>query len=212
MAFCNSCGATLNDGTKFCNKCGATVTTAPASAARPVAVAPPPPAVATKSSGGGALKIILIIIAVIVGIGIIGLGSLGFIVHRAIKSSHVHQDGDNVKVETPFGTVESNKDPSKAAADLGIDIYPGAEVQKNGAASATFGNIHTVSASFASSDPLDKVCAFYKEKFPGAMSTSSDTNRCSIVSNDQKNMVTIHIEANGDGSKFQITNVSKGSK
>ena len=117
-----------------------------------------------------------------------------------------------MKVETPFGTVESNKDPSKAAADLGIDIYPGAEVQKNGAASATFGNIRTVSASFISSDPLDKVCAFYKEKFPAAMSTSSDTNRCSIVSNDQKNMVTIHIEANGDGSKFQITNVSKAAR
>jgi hypothetical protein len=211
MAFCNSCGATLNDGTKFCSKCGSAVTSAPA-AVGPVAVAPPPPPIVAKSGGGGALKIILIVIAVIVGIGILGVGALTFVVHRAIKSSHVHQDGDNVKVETPFGTVESNKDPSKAAADLGIDIYPGAEVQKNGAASATFGNIRTVSASFISSDPLDKVCAFYKEKFPAAMSTSSDTNRCSIVSNDQKNMVTIHIEANGDGSKFQITNVSKAAR
>ena len=41
------------------------------------------------------------------------------------------------------------------------------------------------------------------------MSTSSDTNRCTIVSNDQKNMVTSTSKPNGDGSKFQITSVNK---
>ena len=42
MAFCNSCGATLNDGTKFCNKWGATVSVPRRRlSARPVAVAPP---------------------------------------------------------------------------------------------------------------------------------------------------------------------------
>ncbi len=205
MAFCNSCGATLADGTKFCNKCGAAITGAPAMSAP----AGGPPAPVLSKGGGGALKIILIIVAVIVVLGILGIGAVSFIGYRIAKSAHVHQDGDNVKVETPFGSVESSKDPSKAAADLGIDIYPGAEVQKNGASSATFGSIHTVTAMFTSSDGMDKVCSFYKEKFPNAMASTADENHCTLVSNDNKNMVTINVETTGDGSKFQVTNVTK---
>ena len=205
MAFCNSCGATLNPGMKFCNKCGAANSAGPsAPAVTPATLAPAP------TGGSSALKIILIVVAVIVVIGIFAVASVGFFAYRVAKSAHVTQEGDHVKVETPFGSVSAN-DPEQAAKDLGIDIYPGAEVQKNGASSMTFGSIHTVTAAFASSDSLDKVCSFYKSKFPNAMSTSSDQNRCTIVSNDQKNMVTVNIETNGDGSKFQITNVSKKS-
>ncbi len=163
------------------------------------------------TGGSSALKIILIVIAVIVGIGILGVGTVSFLAYRVLHSSHVSQDGNHVKVETPFGTVESSKDPAQAAKDLGIDIYPGAVAQKTGSASATFGSIHTVTAVFESSDSVDKVCAFYKSKFPNAMTTSSDQNRCTIVSNDQKNMVTINIETHGDATKFQISNVSKAS-
>jgi hypothetical protein len=204
MAFCNSCGATLSPGTKFCNKCGTVVSGGPtAPAATPVAPVP--------TGGSSALKIILIVVAVIVGMGILGLATVGIVGYRIAKSAHVRQEGKNVKVETPFGNVETSQDPDQAAKDLGVDVYPGAEVQKNGASSATFGAIHTVTANFESSDSVDKVCAFYKSRFPNAMATTSDQNRCTIVSNDQKNMVTINIEPNGDASKFQITNVSKQS-
>jgi flagellar basal body-associated protein FliL len=211
MAFCNSCGATLNDGTKFCNKCGAVVA-APAAPIRSTPVTAAPVATTPTSGGSGALKIILIVVAVIVVIGILGVGAVTFIGYRIAKSTHVRQDGDNVNVETPFGSVKSTKDPEKVAKDLNIDIYPGAELQKDSASSASFGNIRTVAASFESSDPMDKVCAFYKSKFPGAMSTSSDENRCTIVSSANKATVTIHIETNGDGSKFQISKVSKASE
>jgi hypothetical protein len=203
MAFCNSCGATLSPGTKFCNKCGAVASGGPS------ALAVPPPT--SPTGGSSALKIILIVVAVIVGIGILCIATVGIVGYRIAKSAHVRQEGDHVKVETPFGNVETSKDPEQAAKDLGIDIYPGAEVQKNGASSATFGAIHTVTANFESSDPVDKVCAFYKTKFPNAMATTSDQNRCTIVSNEQKNIVTVNVEPSGDGSKFQITNVSKKS-
>jgi zinc-ribbon domain len=205
MAFCNSCGATLADGTQFCNKCGSPVT-APAMSTPTAGTLTP---VTPSKGGSGALKIILIIVAVVVVLGILGIGAVSFIGYRIAKSAHVHQDGDNVKVETPFGSVESSKDPSKAAADLGIDIYPGAEVQKNGASSATFGSIHTVTAMFTSSDGMDKVCSFYKEKFPNSIASTADQNHCTLVSNDNKNMVTINVESTGDGSKFQVTNVTK---
>jgi len=203
MAFCNSCGATLNPGTKFCNKCGAAV-------AAPVPAPGVTPAPAAPATGGGsALKTILIIVAVIVGIGILGMVTVGIVGYRIAKSTRVSQQGDHVKVDTPFGSVETSKDPNQAAKDLGIDIYPGAEVQKNGASSATFGNIRTVTATFESSDAPAKVCSFYKTKFPRAQVTTSEQNHCTIVSNDRKNMVTINIEANGDTTKIQITNVTR---
>lgn len=207
MAFCNSCGATLAEGTKFCSKCGATISGPPAAAMTPPTPTAPPP----SSGSSSALKIILIIVGVIVLLGVLGVATVGFIGYRIAKNSRVHQEGNNVKVETPFGTVESSKDPEQAAKDLGIDIYPGAEVQKNGASSATFGNIHTVTAFFESSDSVDKVCSFYRAKFPSANVSSSDANRCTIVSGAPPNMVTINIDSNGDGARFQITSVNKKS-
>ena len=43
MAFCNSCGATLADGTKFCSKCGKPITGAAAPTATASGVPAPPP-------------------------------------------------------------------------------------------------------------------------------------------------------------------------
>jgi len=200
MAFCNSCGATLNPDAKFCNKCGA---------AAPPGAPPATVPAATPTGGSSTLKLILIVIGVIILIGILGMVTCGVVVHRALKNARVSQNGDHVKVETPFGSMETSADPEQVAKELGVDIYPGAEVQKSGASSMTFGSIHTVTAIFASDDPLDKVCDFYKSKFPNAVTTSSDQNHCTIVSNDQKNMVTVNVQPIGDHTKFQITNVTK---
>jgi hypothetical protein len=204
MAFCNSCGAPLTAGTSFCNKCGAAITAAPPT---PVVTAsaptPPPP------GNSSALKTVLIIIAVVVGLGILGIAMLAVIGIHFAKNSHVTQDGDHVKVESPIGTIESSKDPEQAARDLGVDVYPGAQAQKNGAASVSFGTMHTVAANFESTDSVDKVCSFYKSRFPGANVTTSDQNHCTIVSSDQKNMITINVQASGDITKFQITSVNK---
>ena len=176
MAFCNSCGAPLNEGTKFCSKCGNAVTGAPAAAAQPITPAPP------SKGGSSALKMVLIIVGVIVLIGILGVATIGIVGYRIAKSAHVSQKGDNVKVETPFGSMETSTDPDKTAEELGVEIYPGAQVQKTGTASVTFGSLHTVTANFESSDSVDKICDFYKQKFPSAQVSSSDQNRCSIIS------------------------------
>jgi hypothetical protein len=125
MAFCNSCGATLGSDAKFCNKCGAATdgtSVAPALSASAPASAEAVPA---KARGGSsALKIVLIIVGVVVLLGVLAVASVGFFFWHVARHSHVSQDGDNVKVETPFGTVESSKDPNQAVKDLGVDIYP----------------------------------------------------------------------------------------
>jgi hypothetical protein len=162
---------------------------------------------APPSEGGGALKVILIVVGVIVLIGILGVASIGFFAWRVARSSHIRQEGDRVKVETPFGTVESSKDPEEAARNLGIEVYPGARVLKEGAASATFGGMHTTTANFESDDSAEKVCGFYKAKFSHPNVTTSDQGGCTIVSNERKNMVTINVQADGDKTKIQISSV-----
>jgi len=209
MAFCNSCGAALNAGTKFCNKCGAAVAANPVAPGVTSAPLPPPPP-ASQGGGSSALKIILIIIAIIVGLGILSVGAFSFFVYRVAKSAHVSQNGENVKIETPFGNISAN-DPDQAIKELGVDVYPGAQVQKQGTASATLFGVHTVTANFESSDSVDKVCDFYKTKFPNANIRSSDQNQCSIVAGAQGNSTTVSIQSRGDGCRFQIVALNKKS-
>jgi len=214
MAFCNSCGTSLAPGIRFCNKCGAPILAsspspsvpAPGTLAAPVLATSVPPAAA---QGGGALKVILIAVGVIVLLGILGIASVGFFAWHVAHNAHIRHEGNNVSVETPF--VQATKDPSEAARNLGVDLYPGAEVLRDGSASATFGGVHTASVNSESSDSVDKVAAFYKAKFPNAMVTTSDSGRCTIISNDHKSMITVNIEAHGDKTKIMITNVSRKS-
>jgi hypothetical protein len=134
--------------------------------------------------------------------------SLGFFAWRVARHAHVRQDGNHVSVETPFCTVESTKDPQEAAHNLGVDIYPGAQVLKDSAASATFGAVHTTTLNFETTDSLDKVCSFYKSRFPNAMVMTAQSDACTIVSNDKKNMITINLKGEGDKTKIVITNVT----
>jgi zinc-ribbon domain len=140
MAFCNSCGKELVSGTKFCNQCGASVSASPASA--PSAIPAPP------AKSGSALKVVLIVVAVIVGLGVFAVAGFSYFIYHVAKSSHVRQEGSNMKVDTPFGTIESSQDPEKVSQNLGIDIYPGAQMKKNGAVESTFGKMHTMTAIF----------------------------------------------------------------
>jgi len=203
MAFCNSCGATLTPGTKFCNKCGATVSSGPAAAVPSASPTPAP-----SSGGSSALKIVLIVLAVIVAIGILGVATVGFIGYRIAKSAHVTKQGDSVKIDSPLGSFTAN-DPEEAAKNLGVDMYPGAEVQKNGSVDMTIANIHTVAAVLQTSDSADKVCDFYRQRFPNARVATSDQTHCNIVSNDPMNTVTINAESAGDTTRITISSVTK---
>jgi len=97
----------------------------------------------------------------------------------------------------------------EAARNLGVDLYPGAQVSQAGAASATIGGIHTVALNLETSDSVDQVCSFYKPRFANAMVTSTDPNQCTIVSNDHKNMISINARAENGRTRIVITNVSK---
>ena len=87
---------------------------------------------------------------------------------------HVDKDADGkektVQVDTPFGGVHVNTDQT-TAADLGLPVYPGAEVVRNDdehkSADVHLGfgewQLRVRAVSYATSDPQDKVTAFYKK-------------------------------------------------
>src|SRR5580693_10579268 len=141
MAFCNSCGASLDPGTRFCNKCGAAVSSAPPAGvvAVPSAAAPAP----TQGGGSGVLKVILIVVGVFVILGVLAVSTVAFIGWRVARNMHVKHEGEHVKIESPFGSMETSKNPEDVARDLGVDIYPGARAERNGSATATFGSMRT---------------------------------------------------------------------
>ncbi len=201
MAFCNSCGTTLAAGARFCPKCGGAVPLA--AAAAPVVVAPTPAAAPQSNS---ALKVILIVVGVVVVLGIIGVGTLAFVVRRIAHRSHIENRDGNVRVETPFGSVQTTDDPAQASRDLGIDLYPGARVLRGN--TANIGGMHTVEAEFETGDSAEQVLVFYASKFSNPNVTTRDKNHYTIVSTDKKNLVTISIDPEDSKTRIKIASVS----
>ncbi len=200
MAFCNSCGATLDPAAKFCAKCGAVIAGAPVTS--PVATAPAPP------QGNNAVKIILIVVAVIVGLGIIGSVTATFIGLRIARHTHVTQDGKHVKVETPMGTVESSENADDAVKNIGMDVYPGAQVMQNNAANVNVAGMHTVTVNLQTDDPPEKVAEFYKSQLPHANVNVSDDKHYTIVSTHNKNLITVNIGPEDGKTVINIASVS----
>jgi hypothetical protein len=203
MAFCNSCGAAIEPNGKFCPSCGK-----PA-AAGGAAVAPPAAQAASKS-GGNAVKIILIVVAVLVGLGILATATMTYVGYRIAKASRVHQEGEKTRVETPFGTVETNQDPQEISRRLGLDVYPGATALGNGVVNSEIAGTKTVAANLVTDDSVDKVAAFYRDRFPKAQLSQGSGDRYNIMSTDERGMTTIGIVGAGGKTHISIAVVTRG--
>lgn len=100
----------------------------------------------------------------------------GLAMAAVIAGCRVHVDKDangkekTVQVDTPFGGVHVNTDQT-SAADLGLPVYTGSAIvkDKDGNQSADvhmgFGEwqLRVRAVSYESSDPQDKILAFYKK-------------------------------------------------
>ena len=200
MAFCNSCGASLENNARFCPKCGAAQSAGPGTPLPSAGSVP-----AAPSAQSSTLKIVVIVIVAVVALGTLAIGTLTMIGLRIARHTHVTQDGDNVKVVGPFGTVNTN--PTDVTRDLGVDLYPGARMLKSNGANVEVAGMRTVAAEFESDDPADKVAAFYKSKFPDANVNVSNNDHYTIVATD-KNLITINIDSQDGKTLIHIAAVS----
>ena len=205
MAFCNSCGNNLESGAKFCSKCGATQ---PATSSMAVPVVGSPQATPSQPKNSNAVKVVLIIVAAVVVIGILGMIAVTIVGVHIARRSHIENRDGNVRIESPFGNVETSNDPEQVASSLGVELYPGAHLLSGNSANVTVAGMHTVAGEFETDDPPDKVAQFYQSKFPNPnVSTSSDGNT-TIVSTDKHSVITITIQPENSKTRIHIASVS----
>ena len=202
--FCSKCGAELSPGAHACTACGAPVaivaTVVPP--AQPVAVPPPP------KQGNSALKIVLIIVAVFVGLGILGASAFGYFMWRVAHAIHVASESHTVTVNSPTGgSFSANTGGNYTSAELGTDVYPGAQSGKGGMR-MTLPSGSMVSAVYLTSDSKDQVTAFYKSRFgSGASSFDAPTGTILTVNKSPQESVVVTITP-GSGDNQGKTQIS----
>ena len=203
-SFCSKCGAELSANAQACTACGT-----PVVAYVPVAVPAQPPAAPANSGGGSALKIILIILAVVVGLGILGMGAVGYFAWRVAHAVHLSTtgSGSDVTINTPGGTLSTSSGEKFTASDLGTDLYPGAITGK-GSMRMTLPTGSMVTGVFETTDSKDQVLAFYKGKFGSEASLfdSGDGTVLTLNKGDKESVVLTITKGTGDEEgKTQIT-------
>jgi hypothetical protein len=200
MAFCNSCGSNLPADARVCPKCGTAV---PVTTKVPVAAAPQP-----AQQGSNVVKIVLIVLAVVVGLGIIGTVAATWVGLSIARRTHVTESNGKVRVQSPFGTVETNQNTDEVIRSLGIDMYPGAHAVGGNSANVQMGAMHTVAANFESDDPPQKVADFYRKQLPNASVNVSDSDHYTIVSTKNNNLVTVNITQQNGKTMINIASIT----
>jgi len=203
-SFCAKCGTVLTTDNQFCPACGTSSATGQVAAApvQQVLAPPPPPA----KSGSSALKIILIVVAIFVGLGVLGVATVGYGIWRVAHRMGVSTNGDQVTLKTSDGTLNLNTSQTYSAADLGTDIYPGAEATKGGVKmSLPTGSM--VTGIFVTSDSKDQVVSYYKGKF-GSDASVMDMQDAAILTlkkgERESVMVTVSSKASDNDGKTKI--------
>lgn len=133
---------------------------------------------------------LVIVPAIVIGLVVIA----AVFIARDVRVTHSGGSGA-VDVETPFGSLRVRGHDNAALARTGLPVYPGAEVSDERGKSATiefdWGGDHkdfaVAAADYTTSDPIEKVAEFYRDKLPGC------------VVKDRRG--AIHMELNESGYK-----------
>jgi len=190
--YCGKCGAEVPPNQQSCGSCGAPV--AGGAAYAPVQPVPMQPLAAPAKTGPSALKIVLIVVAVVVGLGILGVGTFSYVIYRAVHKMHVTTSGsgENAKMtmNLPGGTISTGTAETFSASDLGTDIYPGAVAGKGGAR-MTLPTGSWVTAIYVTPDSKDQVVSFYKSRLGSEVSVyeSADSAVISVQKGKQESII-----------------------
>jgi hypothetical protein len=143
------------------------------------------------------------VLAVVVALGVLGLGALGFIAHKAL---HVNANGNGVTLTVPGGATISAGDTTSGGADLGVSVYPGA-VREKGGVQMNSSTASMVMEHFSTSDSQEQVVNFYKSKLGDSASVVTSGSGTVLNSNDRdrdKIVVTVASGSGGDAGRTTI--------
>jgi hypothetical protein len=122
-----------------------------------------------------------------------------------------------VSINMPFGSIEVHHEVNEGS--LGLPLYPGAKrVKDKDSATVNLGfggeaSVHVLAAKFETSDPLERVKAFYKERLGSKVSKFTDQGpdaktTFEIKSDNQEKIVAL--EGAGNKTLIQLVRVSFG--
>ena len=173
---------------------------------------------AAPAKSGSCLKIFLIVFAILVVLGIIALAGVGYVAWRVKKAVNVETgangqmtlntpngkvnitgNGGKMTVQTPDGKMDLNTTETYTAADLGTDIYPGAQSVKGGMRMES-PTSSTVTGIFVTTDSKDQVVTFYKAKF-GSGASTFDTNDGAMITLSKGDQETVLVTITGKPSE-----------
>jgi len=224
--FCTKCGSPLAEEVQFCINCGATVGAPPAAPTAPPPSPPPPiapavsaaPAAAGVAAGAAApaakagspiMKIILIVVGVLILLTALGIGSCVYIAYRIKQRGSTIMPGVT-SGRTSFGTpelqIEKGGAGSEAEAEATADVppYPGSTATEGGGSLGTAG-FGIAAQEYETSDPVDKVVAFYKEKLGNKLAIhEAGGNAVLQVKTGANSMTTITLSRDEEAGRTKI--------
>jgi hypothetical protein len=162
-------------------------------------MAPPP------TGGNSTLKVVMIIVAVLLVLGVMVLGVIGYGVWRVSRGFHKNAD-NGVSINMPGGVISTNPTQKFTADELGTVIYPGAETGRGGV-KMTLPTGPMVTATYLTTDSKDKVIAFYKDKLGSKVQVmESDSGAVMTLNKGGSDtvMVTVTQKTNRYDGKTQI--------
>lgn len=177
--------------------------------------APPQP----PSSRGNYVLIALLLLALIVVAGGVGVWVGLHVLSNAVRVN-VEQDGskNEVSIKTPLGSLEVNPDLDKAS--LGLPVYPGAtRLTDHDSANVNIdigdkAKVRIAAGKFETSDPLDKVEAFYHDRLGDQVTNfkAKDEEGKTVfeIKHGKQNKV-VALKWNGDKTIIELVRVSEGS-
>ena len=145
----------------------------------------------------------------------VGLRFLSNAVHVQVE-----QQGSGkkeVSIRTPLGSIEVNQDVNEAS--LGLPIYPGAtHIKDHNSATvnldiANEAKVRVLAGKFETSDSVDKVIAFYRERLGDQVTKFKDKNEegktVFEMKHDKQDKV-VALKSDGDKTEIELVRVSEG--
>ncbi len=138
----------------------------------------------------------------------------GLFLAHSIKV-HESRTGNDVQVDTPFGSIHVQHHGNGTSESAGMPMYPGAKPLR-GSDTATvdlsefFGNndLHIVAGKWETSDPIDKVQKYYEDKFPD-MSVVHHTGKVEMHSVNKHGKRIVVLCERGAGTEISLASVGE---
>jgi hypothetical protein len=134
------------------------------------------------------------------------VGIVGYGIWRVAHAVHQAAHGHAVTIPGANGSFSVSAPKSYTAAELGIDIYPGATATQGGL-SMNLPNGSWITGAFLTSDSRDQVVAYYKDKMGSSAATMESDEGAVLtkkISDKETVMVTISSKPDQNGGKTKL--------